>query len=101
MISKFLLSSEVSLLNLLKTIKRYSYLRTEEFKIKSKLYKDLKEIDLLLNKTRSLFPFVKIPKNMKRQNLQKIESNTIKSKADDDLESQLEEIQRKLKDLER
>ncbi len=97
---KNLLSAQVSLLNLLKTAKRYYFLRNEEFRIKSQIYKSLKETETLLNKTRSLFPFIKLPKKVKRQNLQKIEKVQAIEKIDDNLEFQLEEIRRKLKDLE-
>jgi hypothetical protein len=97
---KELLSAQVSLLNLVKTTKRYALLRNEEFKIKSQIYKNLKETESLLNKTRSLFPFIKVPKKIKRENLQRIEKSPSFERIDDNLEIQLEEIRKKLKDLE-
>jgi hypothetical protein len=97
---KEILSSQVHLLKILRTIKRYNLLRTEEFKIKAKIYKHLKEIESLLNKTRSLFPFIKLSKRIKRQNLQKMEKSEKIERFNEDLETQLEEIQKKLKSLE-
>ena len=98
---KEILSSQIHLLKILRIIKRYKLLKNEEFKIKSKIYKNIKEVESQLNKTRSLFPFIKLSKKLKRQNLQKIEKIEKISKFNDDLEGELEEIQRRLKELER
>ncbi len=97
---KQVLFSQIHLLNLLKIVKRYRLLKNEEYKIKSKIHRNIKEIEILLNKTSSLFPFVKLSKKIKRQNIQKSEKIDKAIKFNDNLEDELEQIQRKLKELE-
>lgn len=97
---KKILFSQIHLLKLLKIVKRYKLLKNEEYKIKLKIHKNIKEIEILLNKTRSLFPFVKLSKKIRRQSIQKVEGIEKVIKFNDDLEGELEEIQKRLKELE-
>jgi len=94
---KDILSTEVSLLNLIKYLKRYNSLRTEEFKVKSQIYGAIKKMNLNMRKTQSSFPFLKIPNVIKRDNITKKEIP--KEKFDQDLESELREIQNRLASL--
>ncbi len=97
---KGVLSSEVSLLNLIKIIKRYNLIRLEEFKIKTEISRAIKKLDLEMKKTKSSFPFFKVPKTKKRETYEKRTVGT-KEKVDINLEAELREIQEKLNSLNR
>mgnify|MGYP001601905833 FL=1 len=98
---KNLLSSEMSLLNIMKIISRYNTLRLEELKLKLEMYKTIKDLNASMKKTRDSFPFLKIPERAKRQEIVKRENvgeTEIRKKIfDEDLESQLKSIQEKLR----
>jgi len=101
---KNILTSQMNFLKISKTLERYKTLRIEELKIKKKLYSKIKETNLDLKKIQIVLPKIKIPEILKRD--KKIEKETIKIpekiiKTNDSLESQLEEIQRKLSALQR
>jgi len=101
---KDLLLSELSLLTILKIIKEYNTLRAEELRLKSNIYKAIRELDMSIRKTKSSFPFLKIPEKLKRKEIAKIESaEEIKPMKemifDEDLESQLKSIQERLKSI--
>ena len=96
---KEILSSELFLLNSIKTIKRYSVLRIEELKIKSKIHKAIKELGMKTKETQVAFPFLKIPKRVASFNQE--EKTIRKTEVSNDLESQLREIQERLKLIER
>jgi len=89
---KEILSTEISFLNVIKIIKRYKELREEEFILRMQMYKLIKETNLAIRKTRSSFPFIKLPEKQKIEELKVKE----KKKEDRDLEFQLKEIQEKL-----
>ena len=55
---KEILSSEISLLNLMKVIKRYDALRLEELKVKSKIRKEIKLLGTKTREVQSSFPFL-------------------------------------------
>jgi hypothetical protein len=99
---KDILYSEMFLLNLLKIIKKYNAVRFEELKVKSQAYKGIKELNLTVKKMKSSFPFLKIPEKEKREELEK-EVDIIRKREnfDDNLKSQLQEIQKKLDSLSR
>jgi hypothetical protein len=94
---KDILSSELSLLNMMKIIRRYNSLREEELEIKSNIYKSIRKINLALKKTQAYFPFIKIPEKAKKGELKKTESPAARENFDEDLESQLRNIQNKLR----
>jgi hypothetical protein len=91
---KDILSTELSLLNIIKIIQRYNSIRTEEFKVKSRIFKAVKELNLTIRKTQSSFPFLKIPSQIKRKNNE--DREIITKKIDRNLESELKEIQDRL-----
>ncbi len=90
-----LLSSEKILLNIIRIIKRYHAIKLEQLRMRSHLHKSVKELDLLIKKVKSSFPFVDIPELTKHEELIK-EIDAEKEDSEEDIELQLEEIQRKL-----
>ncbi|MCK9595656.1 hypothetical protein M0R19_00525 [Candidatus Pacearchaeota archaeon] len=100
---KNLLSAEMLLLTMMKTIRRYNSLRQEELRIKSQIFSAINELDSALKKTKASFPFLKIPQKAKREELQKREEfpskmmQEEKEEYDPDLEFQLRDIQNKLR----
>ena len=102
------LSSEMNLLKIKKNMRTYHLLRKEELKTKLKLYRKLKEIMTGINRLQKTLPEIKVPKVLKKEEKyapakQEIERKIEKTKEnqyDKDLENQLREIQRKLRELE-
>jgi len=97
---KDLLSSEVDFIRLLKTIKRYNLLRKEELNTKLKLQKKMKDFKANFGKLNEVFPKIKVPDILKKSDLQ--EEKQLKGKEENknkDLESQLREIQERLRKL--
>jgi len=52
-----ILSSQASLLNVIKIMRRYNSLREEELRIKANLHKQIKELNSKVKETKSYFPF--------------------------------------------
>jgi hypothetical protein len=99
---KNLLNTEVSLLNLIKSLKAYHSIRLEEMKIKAGIYKAIRELNLTMKKTKSSFPFFKIPEVKSRKEIPiEKEIKFTKEKTDNSLESELKEIQERLASLNR
>jgi len=96
---KDILSAEISLLNIIKSIKNYKQLREEEFILRMQMYKLIKETNLAIRKTRSSFPFIRLPEKQKIEELKVKEKNKIEMKEDMDLEFQLREIQERLRQM--
>jgi hypothetical protein len=94
---KNLLSSEMSLLNIIKIARRYNSLKQEELDLKNKIYKAVRELDASLRRTRDTFPFFKVPQITKKEEVKK--EIVTKDRYDKDLELQLKEIQDKLKSI--
>lgn len=94
-----ILSLEMSLLNMMKTIKRYNSLRTKEIEIRSNIYNVIKEIDSSMKKTKKSFPSVKSPiKSKKQEPSTKADgAKPVEENSNDDIESQLRKIQEKLR----
>lgn len=99
---KDILSSERDLIKLIKIMRRYHLLRKEELNNKLRIYKKIKELKLNLTKLTQALPKIKIPNILKKEEERTLEktSNKKKEDYDRDLESQLREIQEKLKRLE-
>jgi len=95
---KQILSSEMSFLNIIKIARRYNSLRKEELEIRGKIYKAVKELDLALRKTKTSFPFLKIPETPKRVEIRK-EITAPRKDFDESLEMELRSIQEKLKSI--
>jgi len=96
---KDFLSSELFLLNIIKIIKRYNSLRMQELDIKSQMYKAVRDLDASIRKMKSAFPFIKIPEKTRREEIMKIEAPIRRENFDENLESQLRNIQDKLKSM--
>ena len=101
-----LLTSEIDLINVAKSFERFMALRALELKTKAKLVRELKRIETDIKKLEKGMPEVEIPKILKQgtpkkreQKEEDIEGFKIKTPKSNDLESQLMEIQRKLKEL--
>lgn len=99
---KDVLSSERDLIRLIKVIRRYHLLRKEELDNKIRIYKKIKDLKLNLTKLVQILPKIKIPDILKKEEGKKELISSIKKKDsyDIDLETQLKEIQEKLKKLE-
>lgn len=98
---KEVLSSEMSVLNVMKIMRRYNLLRDEELKIKVQMYKMVKDLNLAIRKTRSTFPFLKIPKKVKGEEISNKSAVISQEHFDADLEAQLKEIQKRLESISR
>ena len=96
---KEILSTEADLIRILQTIKKYQLLRTNELKLKTRLLKKLKETKAEIKKLEEILPKPKIPKILLGIGNKKDEFKISSKK--DSLESQLEEIQKKLRELEK
>ena len=97
-----ILSSQMNLLNIIKIINRYKELRLKELENKNKTKLKLKQINLNIKKLRKILPTYKIPKileNTYEEREIKGPKEKIKIIPKNTLESQLEEIQNKLKAL--
>lgn len=102
------LKSEANLLRILQTIKRYHPLRIEELKIKTRVHARIAEIVKNIKKLETTLPKIKIPKILKEHHpkdtaeIEEIEKKinyTKERKYDSSLESQLQEIQERLREL--
>jgi len=95
---KDILSSEIDLLDIIKIIKKYHLFKSQELKIKLNLYKKLKEFRINLGKIQQTLPKIK---NLETDDQKEEIAAGIEHKIyDPSLESQLQEIQNKLRDLE-
>ncbi len=103
------LSTQVYLIKMLKTMKAFHKLRAEELKTKIKIQKKLKEVNSNIHKLEVLLPKIKIPEILQHGSVEVRETSVSetaserKKKADPhekDLEKQLQEIQDKLRKLE-
>lgn len=99
------LSTQMNLIRMLKTMKAYHKLRSEEFKTKEKILRKLRELDKGVHKLELLLPKIHIPKILQhgKEEIKEEVHEKVKSKKKDprdlDLEMQLKEIQDKLKKL--
>jgi len=96
-----ILSSEINLLRIAKTIKKYRFLRMEELKIKLRLHRKIKEILTNMRKIQTTLPRLEIPEILKRdREIEEPDKLPIREREyDESLESQLQEIQDKLKSI--
>jgi hypothetical protein len=99
---KNILSSEISILKILKKIKSYNDLRQKELNLKLKIKKKIKKTKLDIKKLQTILPKVKIPEEIKTREKKSQMIQKIKNKRDNStLESELQEIQEKLNSLNR
>ncbi len=108
------LSSEASLLNLIKIMRRYNSLKKEELRIRASIYKTIKELNSKVRETKSYFPFFEIPEKfkkkeprVKKESVHKVDKKIPQiqlppqKKQDIHLESELMDIQNRLREIER
>jgi len=94
---KDILSLEIDLLKTIQTIKRYNQLRSDEFKLKIKFYRQIKTLLTEIRRLQKELPKLEIPKILKEPEIKEMHSKEISS--DDNIESQLRKIQAKLDSL--
>ena len=95
-----LLASEMDMLNIIRAMEKYAAIRNIEMQLKSKFYREIKKIAMEVKLLEVNMPQIKMPKPIKpMEEKQKPEEAEIKTKGGDELERQLMEIQRRLKDL--
>ncbi len=103
MAKKDILSFQRDLLRVLKRIKNYHKYRSEEMKVKLKVYRKIKELKIEVGKLQQTLPKIKIPEILSKGREEIIEHNkphVIESNPSDDLDKQLEDIQERLRKLE-
>lgn len=105
---KSILSTEANLIRVIKRTKRYEILRREELNNKLRIQNKIKELKANTIKINEIFPKVKLPEILKKHEAQKKEEvkeekqpkiPSKKKNEEDDLETQLKEIQEKLMKL--
>jgi len=97
-----LLSSQIILLRIAKTIRGYDFYRSNELELKSILYKEIKELKMNLGKLQKTLPKLKIPDILKKEGQEKTEPKSKKIKSPErNIEEQLQEIQKRLNELQR
>lgn len=101
---KYILYSEKNLMVIAKKINNYLSLREDELKSKIKLHKKIKGTITTIKKLQGIVPKIKIPKIIEKENHKTKEKGPIKirpkrKKNNEHIESQLQEIQEKLKTL--
>lgn len=97
---KDILSSQMILLKILKSIRGYNFYRSKELELKSLLYKKIKELETDIGKLQKTLPKAKMPDILTREKQEKKEYKTGKTKTyDKSLEDQLREIESRLNQL--
>jgi len=97
---KDLLSSERDFIRILKTVKKYELLRKGELTTKLKIQNKIKNLKINLGRLNTIFPKIKLPDILRRNEIIEEKSLKIKEEGKDkDLESQLVEIQERLRRL--
>ncbi len=104
-----LLSTEVNLLRIAKVIRNYRLVRTKEMELKLALVRKIHSLKAEITKMQQVLPKIKIPAILQEQlgieepgNFSDVEEPFSKLKSfnsSNDLESQLREIQEKLREL--
>lgn len=96
---KEILSSEMDLLKIARTIKKYHSARLEELKQKSRLHRKIKETITNIRKLQTILPKSQSPLILPEDKDIPLKTKTKKNPEQDNLEYQLQEIQDKLKSL--
>jgi hypothetical protein len=106
---KNILSSEADFLRIIKRIKRYEILRSEELNNRIRIQNKIRDLKTDITKINEVFPKVKLPDILKKKEAPKkivnieqekeLKVEIEKQHEDNDLENQLREIQEKLKRL--
>jgi hypothetical protein len=97
-----ILASQASLLRIIQAMRHYRLLRLEELRVKAQVYRKIKELITSINKIKENLPQIKIP-SIKKKDEEKEFVKKIKDKQeidyDDSLDSQLREIQERLRSI--
>lgn len=99
---KGILLSQMNLLKILNSIKKYHALRSDELKIKIRVRGRLKEVNKDIRKFQNILPKIKMPEILKKnkkvdESLEETKKISLKEKnPNNDIEFQLKEIQEKL-----
>src|SRR3989304_2480543 len=101
---RYLLSTQMNLLRILRAIKGYHSLRLKELKAKTSLYNDIKEVNQDIKKIQTNIPKLTTSRSfVKEKDTGKIgikeRRDAIRPGGDRDLEMQLRDIQEKLRAL--
>ncbi len=98
-----ILSSEMNLIKIMKTIREYRFLRLKELKTKSKLNLRIKEVITGIKKVQKTLPELKIPEILQKEKMLESsgEPEIKETSYNKDLEFQLRNIQEKLNALQR
>ena len=98
---KDLLLSQANLIKIMQTISEYKKLRSKETRLKTKLKTKFREALTEIRKLQRELPKLEIPDIIKEdsEEVQELEETIQKKKYNNDLESQLQEIQDKLRNL--
>jgi hypothetical protein len=95
-----LLSSEADIISIIQSMNRYLAIREIELGLKSKFYREIKKIVMEVKLLESNLPQIRAPRLITRHSEERpVEVEAIKTKGGDELEKQLMDIQRKLKQL--
>lgn len=98
---KYILSSEMNLLKIIKIIKKYHSLRLEELKLKLRVYRKLKEASAEIRRLQKTFLNTEGLEILEKDEIGRKIKKTKENQYDKSLESQLQEIQEKLDALQR
>ena len=98
---KDILASEIDLLKISQRLKNYQKSRLLELDTKTKVEKKLRALKLDMGKLQVLLPKIKIPSILKPEGVKEepVHKKVIKKTGKPSIESELEEIQRKLSSL--
>ncbi len=97
-----LLSLQMELLKIVKIVRKYHFFRIEELKKKEILYKRIKQTNIKIRKLQVVLPKLHVPKMLKHPHERKQKKvREARVSSDDNLESQLQEIQNRLNELQR
>ncbi len=98
-----LLTSEIDLINIIKSFESFMALRALELKLKEKFFRESKKIEAGIKRLEKSLPDVEVPRMLKQSVHKKKEHLEedfgFKETKNNDLESQLMDIQRKLRQL--
>ena len=102
---KDILASEIDLLKMSQKLENYHKNRGDELDIKIKMEKKLKALKIDIGKLQSLLPKIKIPKILRpeteREEEPEVPKERIKKPKEDKIETELQEIQKRLSSLQR
>jgi len=104
MAKRDILTSQINLLRTAKTIRGYSFYRSKELELKISLYKKMKELKTNITKLQKILPVLKVPEILKKEKKteekeDKYKKAKTKKTYDRGIEEQLQEIQRRLSNL--